>query len=287
MSLKKEVHIRPPTYDEKEEFYRVYNTGLPGVDKTTPKQFTKWWNRSSENGEMERLWRVAVADNSIVGIVINLVNAELNWGFIWELAVIPEFRNQRIGTQLILESEKLLQNHHPEIDELAIGVKTDNIKAIKLYENLGYGIRFLELHLRGKRWVSDLIHKLKVEPAAEDRIEELIELSPDAYWGTKDIETWKEIIKSEHLLFINDENHLVGFVRLYVQEEELHYTEVPFNIKPGYGSQVIEACMEFIKTDTIDFWVQDNHQDVLELLYRRDFKRVESEFLLRKSVLKS
>ena len=281
--MKKEIQIRPPTNDEKEEFYRVYNTGLPGVDEITPKRFAEWWNRSSESGEMEKLWRVAVVNDTIIGIVINLVNVELNWGFVWELAILHEFRNQGIGTLLILESEKLLQNHYPEIDNLAIGVKTNNIKALELYEKLGYGIRFLELHLRGKRWISDQKHNLRVEPASEDRIEELMKLSPDAYWGTKDIEGWKEIIKPEHRIFITEDNHLVGFVRLFVEKGKLPCSEVQFNVKPGYGSQVIEACMEFVETNLVDLWVQDNHQDIIDMLYRREFKRIESEFLLRKS----
>ncbi|TFH07637.1 MAG: GNAT family N-acetyltransferase [Candidatus Thorarchaeota archaeon] len=286
MSLQKKIQIRPPKNDEKEEFYRVYNSGLPGVDELTPKRFDEWWNRSSESGEMEKLWRVAVVNNSIVGVVINQVNVELNWGFVWELAILPEYRNQGVGTQLILESEKLLQNHHPEIDDLAIGVKTDNIKALQLYEKLGYGIRFLELHLKGQRWASDIKHNLKIEPASEDRIAELMELSPDAYWGTKDIEGWKEIIKPEHRIFITEDNHLVGFVRLFVQEGKSPYSEIQFNIKPGFGTQVIEACMEFIETSMIEFWVQDDHQDILDLLYRKEFRRIESEFLLRKAVPK-
>ncbi|MBE0526924.1 GNAT family N-acetyltransferase [Candidatus Thorarchaeota archaeon] len=287
MSLKKEILIRPPKYNEKEEFYRVYNTGLPGVDETTPKNFAKWWNRCSESGEMDRLWRVAVVDDTIIGVIINMVNVELNWGFVWELAVLPEFRDQGIGTLLILESEKLLLKHHPEIDDLAIGVKTNNIKALELYEKLGYGIRFLELHLEGKRWASDQKHNLKVEPASEDRIEELMKLSPDAYWGTKDVDGWKEIIKPEHRIFTTENNQLVGFVRLFVDEERSSCSEVQFNIKPGYGSQVIEACMEFIETDSIDLWVQDDHQDIIDMLNRREFKRIDSEFLLRKAVPKS
>lgn len=286
MSLKKEIQIRPPKYDEKEEFYKVYNTGLPGVDETTPNQFTKWWNRSSENGEMERLWRVVIVNDTIIGVVINMVNLELNWGFVWELAIIPEYRDQGIGTLLILESEKLLQTHHPEIDFLAIGVKTNNIKALELYEKLGYGIRFLELHLKGKRWVSDLKHNLKAEAASVDRIEELMKLSPDAYWGSRDIDGWKEIIKPEHRIFLTEGNQLVGFVRLYVEEERASCSEIQFNIKPGYGAQVIEACMKFVETDSIDLWVQDNHQDIIDLLYRRDFNRIDSEFLLRKDVPK-
>jgi len=286
MSLKKEIQIRPPTKDEKEEFYKVYNTGLPGVDEITPKRFTEWWKRCYENGEMEKLWRIAVVNDKIIGVVINTINAELNWGFVWELAILPKFRGQGIGTRLILESEKLLQKHHPEIDELAIGVKTDNTKAIKLYEKLGYGMRFLELHLRGKRWTPKLKHNLKVEPASEDRIEELIGLSPDAYWGTRDVESWKEIIKPEHRIFITEDGHLAGFVRLFVHEEKTTYSEVQFNIKPGYGPQVIETCMKFIETDYIDLWVQDTHQDILDTFYKRKFKRIESEFLLRKPILK-
>ncbi|TFG31270.1 GNAT family N-acetyltransferase [Candidatus Thorarchaeota archaeon] len=284
MSKKKVLKIRAPKFEERDEFYRIYKTGLPGVDEISFKRFREWWDKSHEKGEQEKLWRVALVDDSIIAVVINLVNKELNWGFVWELAVHPDFRNHGIGTKLIQESEKLLINHSPEIDDFAIGVKTNNLEALSLYEKLGYGIRFLELHLKGKKWTPDGNSQLKFEAASVDKIQDLVKLTPDAYWGTQDKERWKEIIKPEDKMFFNEKNQFVGYMRITKQKKKIPYSDIEFSIKPGHGGQVLDASMKFIETDFIELWVQDNHQDILDMLYKKGFKRIESEFLLRKSI---
>ncbi|TFG30887.1 GNAT family N-acetyltransferase [Candidatus Thorarchaeota archaeon] len=284
MSSKREIQIRAPTIKEKDEFYKVYKSGLPGVDEISSKDFAEWWKRSYEKGDLEKLWRVAVHGDAVIAVIINLVNEQLNWGFVWELAVHPEYRNQDIGTKLILESEKLLQRYHPEIMDLAIGVKTNNLRAMALYEKLNYGIRFLELRLRGKRWSSEQRSELSVEAASLDRIKDLMKLVPHAYWGMHSEEVWKEIIKPEDRMLVTKMNRLVGFVRVTKQKKKTSSSDIQFNIKPGYGMQVLNSCMELIDTDYIELWIENNHQDILDTLYSRGFKRIESEFLLRKSL---
>ncbi len=286
MTIEKGLRIRAPSYDERDEFYSVYRSGLPGVDEISPERFNDWWERSRENGDLNHLWRVAVLKDTIIGVVINVINHELNWGFIWELAILPKYRNKGIGSKLIRKSEKLILKHHPEIEELAIGVKTKNMGALALYEKLDYKIRFLLINLRGKRWQPDNTSKLIQGPASTDQTEEMIELIPDAYWSTRTKETWKEIIKPEHKTFHTKDGQLVGYARLIPQKSKPPSTDIQYNIKSGYGPAVLEACMESVETNLIELWVQDNHQDILDVLYERGFKRIDSEFLLRKPLRK-
>jgi len=286
MTIEKGLRIRAPSYDERNEFYSVYTSGLPGVDEISPERFNDWWEKSRENGDLTRLWRVAVLKDTIIGVAINLINQELNWGFIWELAILPKYRNKGFGSKLIRESEKLILKHHPEIDELAIGVKTNNVGALALYEKLEYRIRFLLLNLRGKRWQPDHTSRLIHGPTSSDQTEELASLIPDAYWSARNKETWKEMIKPEHKTFHTKDDQLVGYARLIPQKNKPPSTDIQYNIKQGYGPSVLEACMELIETDFVEVWVQDNHQDILDLLYERGFKRIDSEFLLKKPLRK-
>ncbi|MBN2230049.1 MAG: GNAT family N-acetyltransferase [Candidatus Thorarchaeota archaeon] len=286
MSLMRDVRIRAPSSDEREEFFEVYNTGLPGVDEISEKRFSEWWERCYESGELERLWRVAVLGKTIVGVVINVFNDILRWGFIWELAIHPDYRGQGIGTYLIKESEKILKKHYPDIRELAIGVKTTNYRALSLYEKIDYGIRFVELHLRGKKWIPEGQSTLKIEPPSQDIIPDLMKLTPDSYWSTRNEDSWRELLKPEHRIFRTNEGLVVGYIRMLMEKRKKPHTEIQFNIRPDYGPQVLDACMELLELETVEFWIQDNHQDILDILYLKGYKRIESEFLLRKPVIK-
>lgn len=265
-----------------ERFYAVYCTGLPGVDEMSLTEFSRWWKHCLENGDLEHLWRVAIHKNSIVGVVINLVNRGLNCGFIWELAILPQYRGQGIGRMLINESETLLQQNYPEIDEFGIGAKTENTFAIQIYEKYGYGIRFLELNLRGPRWQTET--NLVLKPVEKRRLKELLSLSPDAYWGTRDIDSWKKILKPEHQAVYTQDGVLVGLCLVTINEDKTQLSEIQFHVKEGYGPAVLDASMSIVKTELVDFWIQDNHQDILDLLYTKGYKRVDSEFLLKKIV---
>ncbi len=282
MPKKANITIRAPRIEEMERFYAVYCTGLPGVDEMSHSQFSRWWKQSIENGDLEHLWRVAIHKNSIVGVVINLVNRGLNCGFIWELVVLPEYRGQGIGRMLINESETLLQQNSPEIDTFGIGAKTENAFAIQIYENYGYGIRFLELHLRGPRWQTETDFVLK--PVNNSRLEELISLSPDSYWGTRDIESWKKFVKPAHRAVYTQDGVLVGLCLVTIDEDKTQLSEIQFHVKEGYGPAVLDAAMSIVETELVDFWIQDNHQDILDHLYSKGYKRIESEFLLKKDI---
>ncbi len=52
------------------------------------------------------------------------------------LEVLPEYRNQGIGSDLIAECERLLRERG--VDRVALGVGLDNAAATRLYHRLGY-----------------------------------------------------------------------------------------------------------------------------------------------------
>ncbi|MFW9932787.1 MAG: GNAT family N-acetyltransferase [Candidatus Thorarchaeota archaeon] len=279
-----DIVIRAPDESERDKFYEVYMSGLPGVDELPEERFHKWWERSRESGTLTKLWRVAVLGDEIVGVVINILNSELNWGFVWELAVLPEHRQKGIGSKLVEQSEQLLLAQSPSISHLAIGVKTDNFRALALYEKMDYGMTYLILRLRGKKWIPDMKPELYFKDPEPSMVDAFMTLTPDAYWGNRDKASWLETISQEGLAVTDSQGSPIGYVRFIKQEVEDPHTEIPFHVQEGYGPMVLNACMDLVESDIVELWVQDNHQDILDLLYEKGFKRMESEFLLRKRV---
>ncbi len=280
------LSIRTPLPEEKKRFYDVYNTGLPNVDETTYERFSKSWDTNRENGNLGKLWRVAVLDNEIVGVVINSVIESLKWGMVWELAVVPEQRDKGIGTKLIAESEQLLSKSGTEITDLAIGVKTHNSRAISLYEKLGYDMRFLVVRLRTSTWQTNPAQQLAVRDAETRDAVKLSRLVPDAYWDASDVNSWKRRISEGncHVLMTREDQKIVGTVSLPEVKKESSSTELALWIKPGFGKAVLDTAVTLVKTRQVDVWLQDSHQDLMEYAYGRGLKRVDSEYLMRKPI---
>jgi len=283
------VVIRPPNYDERKHFFQVYNTGLPFVDETTPKKFEMSWERSAKDGRLEKLWRVALVDNRIVGVAVNIVNVPLRWGMIWELAVIPEMRSKGVGRRLIAESERILVEQKPKVKYLALGVKTENLRAIALYERLGYGIRNVALRMRGNVWKPKRVSDVVVQTPELQHVPELRELLPDAYWSSCSPSGWKAAIrdKNAHVFRSKTAKKVVGFARIAPEEENPAITGISFHVRPGFGQPFLESVIGTVKTPIVDLWVQDNHQDMINHLFGRGLKRKESEFLMIKELPKT
>jgi ribosomal protein S18 acetylase RimI-like enzyme len=281
--------IRSPLPEEKRLFYDVYNTGLPNVDEITYQRFSKWWETSQENGNLERLWRVAVLDGKIVGIVINTINKALEWGMVWELAIVPRVRDRGIGTRLVKESERLLVKHGTEITHIAIGVKTHNTRAFSLYERLGYRTRFLILQLKGDAWMTKLASLLTIRGAELRDAGKLSRLVPNAYWTATNVDGWKKRVSEGdcHVFTTRRNSEIVGVVSLSQSEKGGRATELTFSIKPSFGNAVLDATMGLVRTRKIDLWLQDNHQDIIDYAYQRGLRRIDSEYLMRKPIGKT
>jgi ribosomal-protein-alanine N-acetyltransferase len=280
--MTEDIIIRVPDNAERKRFYEVYRTGLPGVDDISEERFNQWWTQSQESGLFDKLWRVAVLNDEVVGVVINVVKEELSCGFVWELAVAPEHRGEGIGSRLISHSEKCLLEHFPSINSLGIGVKTENYRALGLYEKLGYGMHFVVLRLQGQKWSSAPREELSFRRAESSMVDSLLDLDPDAYWDSRDRKSWLQFLKDEDQVAVLKDGTIVGFVRLVLEEGKPPITEILFHARRGYGESVLDACMELVKTEIVEVQVQDSHQEIIESLYGKGFRRMESEFLLRK-----
>jgi GNAT superfamily N-acetyltransferase len=279
------IEIRAPCDSEREEVFHVYQTGLPNVDPISYEKFSKWWQRSKENGALDSLWRVASIDKKIVGIVINFTFESLRWGAIWELAVSPKWRNKGIGAALVKESQHILLQKNPKLSHFAIGVKAHNQRALPFYERLGFAMRSLVVCCRGPSRFADA-GTLALEPAKANHIRHLTNMKPDSYWSSRDNDNWRRAVQSPEAFIVRkgNKNDPIGFLSFDHDEEYEDTTAVNFACKDGHGVEVIKAASNHANTGYVTFWVQVNHQDILEYLFDNSFHNVDSEYLLLKKV---
>ena len=77
---------------------------------------------------------IALHDEEIVGFIILVMNGAFR-GYIQSIAVMPEWRNQRIGSQLLQFAEKRIFQETPNV---FLCVSSFNPDAQRLYSRLGY-----------------------------------------------------------------------------------------------------------------------------------------------------
>jgi ribosomal protein S18 acetylase RimI-like enzyme len=279
-----EPTIRPPALDEISPFYRVYLTGVPDVDSLTYDGFSRWWNRSKVLGELQSLWRVAIIDDQIVGVAINMILDSFGWGAIWELVVAPEWKRKGIGTLLVQESERALLQRNPNLTHFAIGVKLHNPAAIPFTERLGYGIQSLVLRLDGEVENKTFTSDLEVKIPRLDDIPLIMHLTPDTYWGLRDYRMIEFSLRGGNCYLMTEpaSNMIVGFARFEYDLDFPDATVISFSYRQGFGTDVVDAALSEVTTKNAIFWVEVKHEIILDHLYAEGFLRTEAEFLARK-----
>ena len=281
-----ETIVRPPRPEERTSFFKVYETGIPNVDSLTFDGFSRWWNRSKIMGDLPTLWRVAVANDSIVGVAINAELGSLGWGIIWELAIAPEWRNKGVGTSLVQESERALLARNPNLTHFSVGIKVHNTRAIPFWERLGYGIQGLVLRLDGSPSFPTSETSLELRIARLEDIPVLLRLNPDTYWGCQDQRSFEYSIRggSCYTLIERDTSAIVGFVRFEHDNEAMDSTVLSFSYRPGFGRDVVNSALAEVSTERAVLWSQDKHEEIIDHLYANGFRRVEAEYLAKKRV---
>ena len=111
---------------------RLHNTCYPDH---TALQFRDLFNHLLRRQEQGRcFWIIITTHQQIIGngqLIIYPSSAECA-----NLFVVPDYRGQGIGTALIGVLTAVARHHH--ITHLEIGVTTDNIRALTLYQRLGF-----------------------------------------------------------------------------------------------------------------------------------------------------
>lgn len=122
--------IRPMTIEDYDAVIRLWlqTEGMSVRDADSRENIALYLDRNPD------LSFVAISEGHIIGAV--LVGTDGRRGYLQHLAVLPQFRGQRIGYQLISQSINALANIG--IPKTHLFVYDDNLNAQKFYEKLGW-----------------------------------------------------------------------------------------------------------------------------------------------------
>jgi ribosomal-protein-alanine N-acetyltransferase len=81
---------------------------------------------------------VAQEDNMVLGYVIGNRTKENDQGWVLSLGVHPDARGQKVGSKLMEQLVKLLENSQSR--EICLTVHPNNAAAVQLYENVGFEV---------------------------------------------------------------------------------------------------------------------------------------------------
>ncbi|NRF13278.1 GNAT family N-acetyltransferase [Vibrio coralliilyticus] len=124
------VTIRPMTIEDYDAVIRLWlqTEGMSVRDADSRENIALYLDRNPN------LSFVAISEGNIIGAV--LVGTDGRRGYLQHLAVLPQFRGQRIGYQLISQSINALAKIG--IPKTHLFVYDDNLNAQKFYEKLGW-----------------------------------------------------------------------------------------------------------------------------------------------------
>ncbi|ANW26824.1 GCN5 family acetyltransferase [Vibrio coralliilyticus] len=124
------VTIRPMTIEDYETVIQLWHQteGMSVRDADSRENIALYLDRNPD------LSFVVISEGNIIGAV--LVGTDGRRGYLQHLAVLPQFRGQRIGYQLISQSINALAKIG--IPKTHLFVYDDNLNAQKFYEKLGW-----------------------------------------------------------------------------------------------------------------------------------------------------
>lgn len=155
-ALPEGLELRPVTWEHGRAIWEANDRAFRDHVGYTPQTETdyEWW-RNFEFADPS-LWKVAFADDTIAGQVLNYVDTMQNatfdrsWGWTENISVQREWRQRGVAKALIAESMRMFRNMG--MTHVALGVHTTNPNgAFPLYEGLGYRVTTQTFEVRKPR----------------------------------------------------------------------------------------------------------------------------------------
>lgn len=119
------------------EYVSMCDSHVAAVAQLEKLCFSMPWSEKSIRSELDNplsLWLVAVDGEKLAGYVGS--QAVMGEADMMNLAVVPEYRCQGIGEQLVLRLIQALMDQ--KVSALSLEVRVSNQSALHLYEKLGF-----------------------------------------------------------------------------------------------------------------------------------------------------
>ncbi|MBA3530912.1 MAG: GNAT family N-acetyltransferase [Ardenticatenales bacterium] len=141
------IRIEPWSPERDQDLWLALNEGFKSEETFTPLTWAEWKNLYHSERMDPALWHLAVdvASNKIAGFALNEIDYEANEesgrldGWVIDLTVLPEWRNQGFGTVLLLSAVQTFRE--AGMTAVKVGVdSTETENATTLYESLGFRV---------------------------------------------------------------------------------------------------------------------------------------------------
>lgn len=119
------------------EVYRFFFNPRP----VTQEEHEKWFYKILNNAHV--LFLMGLYQNNECGTVRFDFNPEFDTAEVG-IYIIPEFFGRGIGGQMLLQGEKYLQEHVPQIKKLIAKVQVENQSSLKMFSKCLYEEKFVQ-----------------------------------------------------------------------------------------------------------------------------------------------
>ena len=243
-----------------EEGVEAWNTGFEGYyfDATTTAD--KFINRLVQEGLSPNLSIVAFKDKKPIGIVKNGIRECNGKKLAWNggTGVALEFRNKGIGKILMEATLAILKEE--KVDYATLEAISDNQKAIKLYEKMGYEVvDSLEyLSLKGAKvnnYLSDYAKNYKVERAVPQQIGNLSFYKGMNPWQTQ----WQSAKEGEAFIVKATSGSPIGYAyyRRVFDSEGKHINTVLYQCEAEPGREDAEGIIKCLLNEVFGTFTDD------------------------------
>ena len=126
------VHIRPYKDNDQEQVIKLWRLVFPNA----PAHNDPMQDIQSKTAIQPELFFVRILDDKVVGTAMSGFDGHRGW--VYYVAVHPEYRRNGIGTKLMQRIESSL--HDLDCSKINLQIRSDNAEVRSFYESIGYAL---------------------------------------------------------------------------------------------------------------------------------------------------
>ncbi|MEZ0346861.1 MAG: GNAT family N-acetyltransferase [Infirmifilum sp.] len=278
--------IRPAGSRDAEALFAIHLKSLEGLDE----EDLEWFKGMVSVRSRRRKVLVAEFNGRVVGFIIAYKYRDK--AYIDSLAVDPEYRNLGVGSRLIQTLEGLLREEG--VEEVALSVKENNLKALDFYLLRNYRVKGVILFLSCEpHRLSEGVpegYTLKLRRASS--IRRIKSFKPTTWWSTLtepvDRMVYKRYSTGERALLAYKGTRVKALAEFSLDDELF----VDYIAMSSYGSkEALRALLGGLRGIALESQaklvtvpVDSTKEVVVKELYNEGFRASRTEYLLTKDL---